>query len=122
MPPAKRKSSSERYRNKATCKKLYVRCPTIRVPGKISLADLPLLPNLELLSVSSVDPSELSLLRKLPRLRSIEVADSDFYTLTENNDTSAKAASLHELVQVPRDYYQSLNASLGPELRRRSNN
>ena len=80
--------------------KELARCLTIRVPGKISLADLPFLPNLELLSLSLVDPSELSLVRKQPRLRSIEVADSDFYILTENNDTSEKAASLHELVQL----------------------
>ncbi len=73
---------------------------TVRVPFKIRLSDLPLLPNLELLSVSSIEPSELALLKKQPRLRSIEVADADFLVPTEKTDSPSKLATLHDLVEL----------------------
>ena len=73
---------------------------TVRVPEKMSLSDLPLLPNLEMLSVTSVEPSELAILKKQPRLRSIEIADGDFVAPPEKNDSPLKLATLHELVEL----------------------
>lgn len=73
---------------------------TVRVPVKMSLSDLPFLPNLELLSVSSIEPSELALLKKLPRLRSMEVADTDFIVSNGKSDSPSKLATLHELFEL----------------------
>ena len=72
----------------------------IHSKGKVDIKELPILPKLELLSLGSVDPCELAVLRKQPNLRSLELSDSDFNTLAANNDATDKHASLHELIQL----------------------
>ena len=77
-----------------------LRALRIHVQGKVDLKELPILPKLELLSLGSVEPSELGVLRKQPSLRAIELADADFFELTENDDPIAQGAKLHEVVQL----------------------
>ncbi len=77
-----------------------LRALRIHVQGKVDLKELPILPKLELLSLGSVEPSELGVLRKQPSLRAIELADADFFESTENDDPIAQGAKLHEVVQL----------------------
>ncbi len=72
----------------------------IHSKGKVDIKELPILPKLELLSLGSVDPCELAVLRKQPNLRSLELSDSDFNELVANNDATAKHASLHEFIEL----------------------